>query len=118
MTKTSLEAEIRKLKTRSQKDKNEKHSKPILHKRDTNANIVDTKAASSELARPLFTSSMVSPSHHLTNSFLRPADITSMITHCTLPPGSSLLSLEEVLKALDKAVERLNDSMKWCSSST
>ena len=60
--------------------------------------------------------------------YQRPGSITSMITHCALlpPPGSSFLSMAEVLEALenrenpmtavlealDKALERWSQSLK------
>ena len=65
------------------------------------------------------TTSMVSHwSPNITTMFKRPSSITSMVTHCALhpPPGSSLLSMSEVLEALNKAVENLFNGIKWFES--
>ena len=69
---------------------------------------------------PFMTTSMVSHwSPYISQTSQRPSSITSMVARCALhpPPGSSLLSMAEVLEALNKAVERLSDSMKWLNSS-
>ena len=51
---------------------------------------------------------------HLIKSFQEPSDISSMVAHCATspPPGCSLLAMSEVLEALNKAVEKLSESMK------
>ena len=61
--------------------------------------------ALSETSEPesLFLPSMVSHwNPQVMKMYQRPASISSMITHCALfPPGSSFLSMKEVLGALD-----------------
>ena len=81
--------------------------------KDENENISESESLNG--SDPLFISSMLSHFNpNVTNFYQRPASISSMISHCVLspPPGSSLLSMEDVLEALDKAVGRLFQSMK------
>ena len=101
-------------------------SKSKLENVDVNANILRSNIvesrASSEYSSQPFSSSFVSHwNPHLTESYQRPSSISSMVTHCaTSPPlGSSFssLAMSEVLEALNKAVEKLSESMtRWGSS--
>ena len=61
---------------------------------------------------PLFIPSLVSHwDPHFTTTFQRPANTSSMITHCALhpSPGSSLMSMEEVQDAFEKVIAKY----KW-----
>ena len=58
---------------------------------------------------PLFIPSLVSHwDPQFTTTFQRPANTSSMITHCALhpSPGSSLMSMEEVLEAFEKFIAK------------
>ena len=118
--KTRLESEIRKFE---QKEKKEIHAKKIETKnKDVNGNSKkldqDTESDSSD---PSFIPTMVSHYNpHILKTFQRPASVASMIAHCSLspPPGSSLLTMKEVMEALEKAVDKMFQSMKWPTSSS
>ena len=62
-------------------------------------------------ADPLITSLVSHWTPHFSATFQRPANIPSMITHCALhpSPGSSLMSMEEVLEAFEKVMAKY----KW-----
>ena len=83
--------------------------------------VKDTSEASySGNSRPHLTTSMVSHWNPYTiKTFKRPNSVPSMISHCAShpSPGSSLLSMTEVLEALNKALENLSSGMKWFDSS-
>ena len=110
--------------------KNVSNSKPDKDKVDENANNNCNSGDFSDLSEPLYLPSMVSHwNYQVEQIYQRPGSITSMITHCALlpPPGSSFLSMAEVLEALenrenpmtsvlealDKALERWSQSLKW-----
>ena len=131
MCKTKLEAEVRKLeKTQHHKQKEILVKTFKSEEKDENANIETFEAIASsyppapaEFSNPSFTPSMVSHHNpHLIETFQRPASITSMISHCALspPPGSSFLTMVEVMEALEEALEKMFQSMtkKWCSNSS
>ena len=123
MCKTRLETEVRKLELKQQQNKKEIVSKTSKSKNwDENANFktVDL-VATSDSSGSMFIPSMVSHFNpHIDNTFQRPTDIASMITHCILspPPGSSLLSMVEVMEGLEKAVEKMIQTMNMMWSST
>ena len=123
VSKTRLETEVRKLEKSQHGKKRENSAKTIESKnRDENANIKTLDQISiSDYSGSMIFPSMVS--HHVPQAvkiFQRPASVTSMIAHCALspPPGSSLLSMKEVMEELEKAVEKMFQSMnmKWCST--
>ena len=119
--KSKLEAEVKKLKHEKTKTEvvNLKSDNPENEDFNANhfrSNIVESVVAF-EPSSHSFISSLVSHgNHHFTKSLQQPSNISSMVTHSASlpPPGSSSLSISEVLSALDKAVAKLNESMKWC----
>ena len=121
-----LESEIRKLEQEKVKTKRELSQViPVKSKTlDVNANstnIISSTSTSSSDSSSLFISSMVSHwEPNLNRSIKPPSDITSMIAHCAVSPlpGSYLLSMSEVLEALEKAVEKMFATMNWVNSST
>ena len=63
-----------------------------------------------EMFEPSFLPSMVSHCNtNFTKSFQRSSDITTMISHCALlpPPGSSFISMAEVVEAFDKIFAKI-----------
>ena len=81
----------------------------------TPSNSLKIDVNSSERDEPMFISSMVS---HWNMNFIeilqRPASLSSMICHCAPlpPPGSSFITMAEVVEAFDK----IFDKMKWSNT--
>ena len=76
---------------------------------------------SADSSDPSLISSMVSHYNpQIVETFQRPASVSSMIAHCPLSPspGSSLLSMKEVMEALERAVDKMFQSMKWPTGSS
>ena len=85
---------------------------------DANANIEveELKTKNVDYLEPSFISSMVSHwNPNVIQSLQRPGSIPTMISHCALlpPPGSSFLSMAEVLEGLEAAFEKIFEKMKW-----
>ena len=124
--RTKLETKIKNLEQEKQKTKKEvRKIDPVKYKAmDVNANNTEGNSQKStsvtDSSSSLLIPSMVSHwSPNLNKLFYRPSDLSSMVSHCAMlpPPGSSLLSMKEVLEALDKAVDKLFASMRWNDSS-
>ena len=108
--RTKLETKIRNLE-KQKITKQVDHGNPL----DENNTEACTKKRTSmpSLSSHSLIPSMVS--HCNPNLTSITSDLSSMVAHCTMlpPPGSLPLSIEEVLEALDKAVQKINASMKW-----
>ena len=117
--KTRLETEIRKQESVKKKEIRKVTAKAIETRDiDINANKTESVVLVSVPGLPgsIFMPSMISHCNpNLVEVPQRPANITSMIAHCTLspPPGTNLLSIPEALEALNKAMKELLQSMKW-----
>ena len=121
-SKTKIEAEVRILKQKQQKEKKDIIIKKVVSEtKDENSNFKSLDHVTfSDSPGSVFTTSMVSHFNpNCVKTFQRPASIPSMITHCILspPPGSSLVSMKEFMEALEKAVDKMfqNMNMKWCT---
>ena len=114
ISKSKLEAEVRKLG----KEKMKKESADI-NANSSRSKVTEPVTFSNALSHSFTTSLVTHWNPHLIKPFQEPSDISSMVTHCATspPPGCSLVAMSEVLEALNKAVERLSESMKrWDSS--
>ena len=110
--RTKLETKIRNLEQ-------QKITKQVDHGNPLDENSNNTEACTKKrTSMPSLSSHSLIPSmvsHCNPNLTSITSDLSSMVAHCTMlpPPGSLPLSIEEVLEALEKAVQRINASMKW-----
>ena len=123
--KSKLETEKRKLE--NQKVKRDKGKMKLMksENNDENANekVVEMKTEKDdeESLKCSFISSLVSHCNpHIIHSPQRPGSITTMVSHCASlpPPGSSFLSMAEVLEGLEAAFEKMLSKMKWFNTNS
>ena len=105
--------ERKKKEVRSPKSDHDKHESVDVNANHSSENNMEPVAFSNASSNSFI--SLVSHWYpHSIKSFQQPSSISSMVTHCALspPPENSLLSMSEVLEALNKAVEKLSESME------
>ena len=116
--KTQLETKVRKLE---KKRKNETIVKTIKSQnKDENSNLKTLNQVTYSHTPSLIPSMVSHHNPHFVQTFQKPTSVTSMISHCVQspPPGSSFLSMKEIIEAFEKAAEKMMQSMKCLNRST